>query len=512
MDEISLIDSFTIPEEIKREQNENKQQDVDGKVLLFFSFDIVNSTAYKLMTEYWSLIIKEMLKTVQRGVIKSDALESSSLWRVIGDEVVFSLPVESEEAIVNAINSIFRLLMKITMSIKTGKFFETLSSQCISKEQINLLKMQNVLTLKAAAWVAAVSEQGIYSNYDNIEVRYQIDEKNKFILDYLGKDMDAGFRVKALAQSRQLIVSFELAQIIHEVEMQKNLQNTLYIMGYEKLKGVWNGSLYPIIWYHNQSIVTEINDATNNRTVDQLMDCSFQNNFLYNEYESNKYIKSYLSRNRMLKGNISYPFYDSPIDMYDVNVALSKIEADQGLKWKFESLKSLLGNGESFTVNKENGENSLELHCAVVCYDSDSKRIMILKRNQNHASNCGAWEFGCAKIMGYKPIVEEIKNYYKERYNVHIKLVMNDARREPQPYPIAVYEVKDELNKKGLIFLALTHKPENEFRSDISHSEVKWIREEDLNSITGPKIPDFDNTIKQAFKYFGKEEKMNEKK
>lgn len=44
MDEISLIDNDTIPEEIKKEQNknENKQQGVKGKVLLFFSFDIVN--------------------------------------------------------------------------------------------------------------------------------------------------------------------------------------------------------------------------------------------------------------------------------------------------------------------------------------------------------------------------------------------------------------------------------------------------------------------------------------
>ena len=513
MDEISLIDNDTIPEEIKQEQNknENKQQGAKGKVLLFFSFDIVNSTAYKMMTEHWSLIIKELLKTVQRGVIKSDALERSSLWRVIGDEVVFVLPVQSEESIENAIEAIFRLLMRLTTSIKTGKFFETLSSQCISKEQINLLKMQNVLMLKAAAWVAAVSEQGIYSNYDNIEVRYQIDEKNKFIVDYLGKDMDAGFRVKALAQSRQLIVSFELAKIIHEVTIRKNLQNTLYIMGYEKLKGVWNGSLYPIIWYYNESIVSESN-GTNNRTPNQLTIRSFKNSFLYNEYESNKYIKSYLSRNRILKENGSYPFHNSPIDMYNVEVALSKIETDQGLRWKFESLKSLFKDGESFTVNKENSESSLELHCTVVCYDSESRSIMVLKRNQNHETNCGAWEFGCAKVMGDKSIAEEIKSYYRERYNVHIELIMDETRNEVQPYPIAIYEVKDKLNKKGLIFLARTHKPENEFRSDIAHSEVKWICKEDLPSITEPKIPDFDNTIKQAFKYFEEAEKKNAKK
>lgn len=38
MDEISLIDNDRIPEEIKKEQNknENKQQGVKGKVLLFF--------------------------------------------------------------------------------------------------------------------------------------------------------------------------------------------------------------------------------------------------------------------------------------------------------------------------------------------------------------------------------------------------------------------------------------------------------------------------------------------
>lgn len=506
MGDTNLISVTPIPKDILKEQNKLEQEgkEEQRRVILFFSFDIVNSTAYKTMTENWPLVIKELLKTIQKGVIQSDVLKYSTLWRVIGDEVVFTLFVGSKELIHSAVESIFSLLQKITMTIRYGKFFDTLSSQCINAAQVELLKKQKILSVKAAAWLAAVSEEGVCSDCDNMKVHYKADERNKFILDYLGKDIDTGFRLKALAQDCRLIVNFELAKILYEVSARQNMKNALYIMGYEKLKGVWNGNLYPIIWYYNESIATQYYKEAGGKEI------SFEKSFRYDEYENNVYIKAYLFRKQNLKGedNIEYPFCHSPINMYDIKIALKKIEEDQGLKDKFTKLDSMLKDDDSLFLNKENSESSLELHCAVVCYDCNSKSIMVLKRNEDHRSNCNAWEFGCAKVMGFKSIKEEVKSYYKEHYNVEIDFVMNTEREECQPHPFAIYEVKGAFNKKGIIFFAKVHKPTQEFRPDTSHSEIKWIKESDIDIWLKKEvtIPDFKSTLKQAFSYFAEHE------
>lgn len=54
------------------------------------------------------------------------------------------------------------------------------------------------------------------SPYDNIQTEYESDGSNIPIVEYLGRDIDTGFRLKAYTQRRRLIVSFELACLIAE--------------------------------------------------------------------------------------------------------------------------------------------------------------------------------------------------------------------------------------------------------------------------------------------------------
>ena len=71
----------------------------------------------------------------------------------------------------------------------------SLEKSLFSESEIKLMELQNVLSLKAAAWIALVSE---YSNEErfseNIFEKYDIDGKNNFY-EFLGNDIDAGFRI-----------------------------------------------------------------------------------------------------------------------------------------------------------------------------------------------------------------------------------------------------------------------------------------------------------------------------
>ena len=58
-------------------------------VLLFFSFDIVNSTLYKTINNYqWVYTIDKILKLV-KDKIKAK-IPRAEVWRVLGDEIMFS--------------------------------------------------------------------------------------------------------------------------------------------------------------------------------------------------------------------------------------------------------------------------------------------------------------------------------------------------------------------------------------------------------------------------------------
>ena len=212
------------------------------RVALFFSIDIVNSTLYKERTGTWPIIIRSLLDEIRRQVCRRDALQACLLWRVIGDETVFVLPVSSRKEITEAVGSVFEVTQRISISLKSGKFFDALEGQTLSDREVAFLKVQNDLSIKAAAWIAAINMK-LETPHDNIVFNYKESAHNTSIREYIGKDIDTGFRLKAYTQDRRLVISLELAYCL----LKEKKEDCLYIIGYDRLKGVWNQALYPII-------------------------------------------------------------------------------------------------------------------------------------------------------------------------------------------------------------------------------------------------------------------------
>lgn len=510
MDNIKLKKLYTgdlkKPEAIVNAQNDEAKQEIQEeqiytpKVSLFFSFDIVNSTMYKALTGNWPIIIRGLLEDIRARVFKMPELSSCVLWRVIGDEMIFVLTVYSKQEIGSAVDAIFEVTQRTSRSLKTGKFFETLEGQSIQKSEIEILMMQNPLSIKAAAWIAIVNNK-LDSPYECIKFNYSASSQNQIITEYLGRDIDAGFRLKSYTQDRRLIVSFELAYLLMDLEK----TGELFIIDYVRLKGVWNETLYPIIWFHSSKIAAAVNQDQSK----EKSQFDFNNSFRYDETDNNEMINKYFQRWRRKKigehfdheDNGSYSLAD---EMYEIDTALRKILIDKNLEKKILYMMEILSRD---ILKSTVGAYAcpLEIHCAVVCCDVEERKVMITHRAKEHSTNPEKWEFGCAKLSSDNRLVNTITEYYKNMFGLEIELILDEERQERQPIPIAVYELTSHGSiKKGIIFVAKVNKPlKNEtFRAEKSHDRIEWIGEEEIDKFKDNAVTDFEQTLRTVFRNF----------
>lgn len=444
------------------------------EVILFFSYDIVNSSLFKTINYYgWSTVITELLKSLQKRV--EENIDNVELWRILGDEAIFIVHIRHIADVFDCIDKIFSIMNNTISDLKNGVFFENSDQSTYDSE---LMKLQNVLSLKSAAWIAIVATGGVAhtAEYENIFTKYQPKPKNE-IYEFLGNDIDAGFRISKQSAERRLVLSFELAYLLSE---KTEYLSRIHIITYKKLDGIWKQRLYPIIWYHNNNLSNGV---------------CFEDSFYYDERQaeclSYEYFENHKANNLGLE---SYMFTDN-------HYAFGKLLKDIGLSNKINKIKENIPNQDSCD-RLVNNQSLLELHCAAVCYDENSQSILIFKRSLDRTLNGGAWEFGCAKASLTHELTESIKLEYKQDFNLEVKPVTDASRKDAQPMPIAIYQVEKKNGlHKGVICLAkiIGNYEINEFRPTAKHDAVRWITEDQIENFSEKSIPDFKQTLQQAF-------------
>lgn len=78
-------------------------------------------------------------------------------------------------------------------------------------------------------------DNSLFLPYDNIFKKYRINDSQQ-INEFLGQDIDTGFRIKKETQDRRLVISVELAKILSD---KTEYLSRLNIITYKSLKGVW---------------------------------------------------------------------------------------------------------------------------------------------------------------------------------------------------------------------------------------------------------------------------------
>lgn len=234
---------------------------------LFLSCDLVNSTAYKQRQAAdrtsvadrrgpdlpWQQAFLEFYQDFPKALgeirdarLKQDSVEHEpefTLWKPIGDELVFTVPVVHEDTVYSAVRIWLEALDRwkariqhLGMGTKGGAFIATFPGPDRD------VAVPRRPTSQSARGVVAANDDACSAGAR---------DHGEFLFDYFGPSVDTGFRLFAKATPRRFPVSVEVAWAMFRAstENQKvgfwDAQDIEYLGGQE-LKGVWDGRDYPL--------------------------------------------------------------------------------------------------------------------------------------------------------------------------------------------------------------------------------------------------------------------------
>lgn len=202
---------------------------------LFMSVDMVGSTQFKARLTGkgaigWLDTFQTFFTTfplVLAGQIAFEFLDDHGstpavdVWKVLGDEVIFVAQPQTPEEVTSILVTLLR-----TMRLYEERHFAELP-----------------LRLKGTAWVADFEEQNI-----ELEIPELSSSDARRHVDFIGPDIDLGFRISKYARPASLVLSLGALELLLAAGNQALA--ALYLVTREELKGVMFGRPYPIVWMH----------------------------------------------------------------------------------------------------------------------------------------------------------------------------------------------------------------------------------------------------------------------
>jgi class 3 adenylate cyclase len=221
---------------------------------LFLSADIAGSTAYKQKhldthtAEWPSVFIKfflglpghfnaeaqDLVEKVRRSPY--EPAPEPVMWKAIGDEVVFWQEVKNELQVALSVLAWRNALIRYRSDLKNES-----------------------LDVKGAAWTATFpfpnrelaipkhlkaaidSGEPITTNEANLQ------NSTDFVLDFIGPNIDSGFRIASRSTPRQMQISLEVADCL-SCSASHLPAHAIFFAGATELKGVHIGRPYPLFW------------------------------------------------------------------------------------------------------------------------------------------------------------------------------------------------------------------------------------------------------------------------
>ena len=281
--------------------------------------------------------------------------------------------------------------------------------------------------------------------------------------DFLGPDIDIGFRLGPHVAANVLAVSAELAFILLDHEDSMGLSGRLRIVGYKQLKGVWRGRPYPIIWY-----------------------CA--------DWEA---IRQILPYDAVLQSDLAKTAVESPAQ---VSETLPLIMQQIGLGQFPGEFRSSMKAPEPETELRYTSISRAklaEVHCVAIVFDT-SMRVLAARRPMDKERMPGIWEFGCAQIRSTHTVEDCLKEAYLEDFGAKIEVVNQ---------PIACYHILVEQTGKvipGFIFPAFLKNESEDIKTALhpkKHSELNWVPVDEIERLSVDEwVPDARANIQAAYR------------
>lgn len=419
-------------------------------IYVFISIDLVNSTIFKTRyTQYWPLVIRSFYNIVTSALGVEEAYRSKEaigyigtkekfdsekmktkgfkVWKLVGDEVLLCHKIVSVSEVLNTVRIMHYITCNIMkLFVKKGKDFFKDDSK--SFEEFSRIAQRH-LSAKTTIWCAKCGEEitldcpnMLYdsSNYMDSEGTY---------LDFLGPDIDAGFRLCRYAEKNKVIISPNLVSLLstqmekkEETELCGEIRSCFRIVSYVELEDVWEKRLYPVFLYCPQE-----NGNMNNNNWKEL--------FEYDEVKTSKLSKYIFEVD---------DFYNSKEYSYE---KLDRIYRDLGRADEINSLKETFRNQTEQLLQVKNiierPEHRFEFHIACACYNKEKKKIWI-ERHPVHGLS-----FGCIRIDMNHNYKEKVRQFYREKHRINI--CFEEELRFLSLYSVSRKNRKEEI--LGIIFL-----------------------------------------------------------
>lgn len=445
-----LIDTVAQETPLLREKSEERRE--TRGVYLFFSFDLSNSTIFKseyptlwahVISNFYTVVLSQLGVGTYSSADRQELQASRHLWKLVGDEVLVYAQIYSVEEIYRQVKQISDILPSILPQIAN----ETHKAICAYKQpkctclydeekyQANAAELKNiiqaVLGVKATAWIAECYE---FPTAERPNIVYRPMYQDMFhageSIDFLGRDVDEGFRLTKLAVKNKLIVSPLLAWLVwkwanssaqgHPVDLDrtKYVNANFRITAFVPLKGVWRGRKFPIVMFHQQFQ-------------------NFDSNLEYDELD-------YPAYENIQQVGLREFFKDSRFEIQ----ALENIFCAVGRNLEAEELYHVLDNPmvqEKIAMKSY----SHEIHIACAAITKDHRILVRQDANQG-------LEFGYVNLFPlalYSSWKDLAVKQYRSKYQLEIGLPEN-------PVPVATYHTYQETEsgcKKvvlGIILLA----------------------------------------------------------
>lgn len=410
--------------------------DKNQRNYIFVSFDLCNSTELKRRSIYWVDIISAFLNS-------HSLLTQMNCWKFNGDEILYY-------AEINSIFEIIDLLEEAHSFIGQAKELIVKTVQDLAKKK-NDLKIDDELALldvRGAMWISQTNDIE-YKNNEISNYRFVLNKN----IDFSGINIDEGFRLRNWSTMHKLIVDPKIVMILHLTDTYLNedgfpemtfnsliddfverakkydshsgyariesVMDNFKILGYQPCKGVWDGHLYPIIWY-----AEDWEAAIKGLSYDEKFDGEFVVDII-----TNKHLPGKLGK------------------MYQLDFLIEVLTQVRELDTVIRILNTLCfekkKGSKSTTTRILN--SSTNLYYMVVCVNPVSKNALLFKRSNHRKHLKGVWDFGNIKHISNTnsdvSMDKIIAMQYKSMFGLDIK-VLGDQDRDSAPIrPLALCTV-----------------------------------------------------------------------
>jgi len=206
---------------------ELKELRPDERLMFFCGFDLVGSTLLKTRRDAktWMQVMADFYKFC--GECANAELRP---WKIVGDEVLFFADLDEDSDVAETVANTYSTLKRVQTLLR------------------NKYDLDHLVDVKALAWVCRVQRWFEGGNPDKKRPNSKLADTAIGLdpYDFVGQNIDAGFRLEPYARKGMVTISPGLASLL----LAKNFPpQRLHIAATRKLKGVGDETPTPIVWY-----------------------------------------------------------------------------------------------------------------------------------------------------------------------------------------------------------------------------------------------------------------------